>query len=84
MTEYAAPITIPRQRPIMSAVHRIAPWFAAIALGFVFGLAQGALQSDNHWAKKIVERSQVDPSGIALPVYEDQGHVYKVRRESRP
>ena len=68
----------------MRFINLVSPWFAAAAFGFVLGLAQGALQSDNHWTKKIVERSKADPSGVALPVYEDQEHVYKVSRESRP
>lgn len=69
----------------MRFINRVSPWFAAAAFGFVLGLAQGALQSDTHWQDKVITRSQADPSGIALPVYEDvEGNVYYVHREVRP
>lgn len=90
MTDYAERITItrPRTRPIdriIDAVNRLTPYILAAIIGAVIGLAQGALQSNAHWTEKIVERSTVDPSGIALPVYEDvEGNVYYVHREVRP
>lgn len=84
MIDYAERIAIPKPRPVVGIIGRIIPWFAAAAIGFVLGLAQGAIQSDNHWTKKIIERSHVDQAGIALPVYKDQGQVYYVHRESRP
>ena len=69
----------------MRFINRVSPWFAAAVIGFVFGIAQGALQSNSYWTEKIVERSTVDPSGIAMPVYEDtEGNVYYVNKQTRP
>ncbi|MEN6475929.1 MAG: hypothetical protein ABFD81_18080 [Syntrophaceae bacterium] len=89
MTDYAAPIAITRPRTrimdrIVTMAHKVSPWFAVLALGFVIGMAQGAMQSDRHWKDKIVTRSHVDPSGEPLAVYEDGlGNVYYSRMERR-
>lgn len=90
MIDYAEHITAPRPRTriidrVLDAVNRLTPYILAAIIGAVIGLAQGALQSNAHWTEKIVERSTVDPSGIAMPVYEDvEGNVYYVHREVRP
>ena len=90
MTDYAEHLIIPRPRTrlidrVLDAISWLTPWLIAAVIGFVFGIAQGAWQSNSYWTGKIIERSTADPSGIAMPVYEDQlGNVYYVRREMRP
>ncbi len=90
MNDYAGHITIPRPRTrlidrVLDAISWLTPWLIAAVIGFVFGIAQGAWQSNSYWTEKIVERSTVDPSGIAMPVYEDtEGNVYYVNKQTRP
>ena len=90
MIDYAEHITAPRPRTrlidrVLDAISWLTPWLIAAVIGFVFGIAQGAWQSNSYWTGKIIELSTADPSGIALPVYEDvEGNVYYVHREVRP
>ena len=90
MNDYAGHITTPRPRTrlidrVLDAISWLTPWLIAAVIGFVFGIAQGALQSNSYWTEKIIERSTADPSGIAMPVYEDSlGNVYYVNKQTRP
>jgi ABC-type dipeptide/oligopeptide/nickel transport system permease component len=69
----------------MAWVDGMSLYLLALIIGAVIGIGQGVWQANNHWTDKIVERSQADPSGIAMPVYEDvEGNVYYVHREVRP
>ena len=90
MTDYAAPITAPRPRTrridaFLDWISRASPFLIVLMIGFVFGIGQGYLQCERAWQTKVIERSQVDPSGLALPVYEDsQGNVYYTTKQTRP
>ena len=90
MNDFAQPLAVPRPKTrlfdkTMAWVDGMSLYLLALIIGAVIGIAQGALQSNAHWTKRIVERSTVDPSGIAMPVYEDvEGNVYYVHREVRP
>lgn len=90
MIDYSQPLAVPRPKTrlfdkIMAWVDGMSLYLLALIIGAVIGIGQGAWQANNHWTDKIVERSTVDPSGIAMPVYEDvEGNVYYVNKQTRP
>ena len=70
---------------LIDRINALIPYIIAILIGAALGIGQGYLQCDRAWKDKIVTRSQADPSGQALAVYEDvEGNVYYVHREVRP
>lgn len=81
MTDFAEPLTIPRPRvrgadKLFALINTIAPYAAAVGLGFVLGIGQGFLQANNHWTTKIVERSHADEYGNPLSILDKPGKRY--------